>query len=47
MEKEIKSVLKSYGLKESEIAEAIRYFNYAELNNIPWPLYYAITKLSN
>jgi len=47
MEKDLKKALKEYGLKESEIAEAIRHFNYAELHNIPWPLYYALTKLSN
>lgn len=47
MEKELKSILKQYGLKESEIGEAIRYFNYAENNEIPWPLYYALSKLSN
>jgi hypothetical protein len=47
MENKLKTTLKSYGIKESEIAEAIRHFDYAETHEIPWPLYYALTKLPN
>ena len=41
----LKIALKSYGVKESDIAKAIRYYDYAMTNGIPWPMYYALCKL--
>jgi len=43
---EIKIALKQYNFSESEISKVIEYFNYATLNNIPYPLYYALTRMS-
>lgn len=45
-EEEIKTALRKYNIAETEIIKAIEYFNHAKMNNIPYPLYYAITKLS-
>lgn len=45
-EDEIKKALRSYKFSEVEIAKAIEYYNHAASNNLPYPLYYAIARLT-
>lgn len=42
---ELKQALKQYDLSNKEIDQAIDYYNYAVTNEIPYPVYYAISKL--
>ena len=43
---DLKKLLKSYNLTDIQIKKFLEYYEYAKENNIIYPLYYAITKLS-
>lgn len=42
---ELKSILKQYNLTSEQITKCISFYKYAIENNIPFPIYYAISKL--
>lgn len=43
---EIKSSLKANGFSQKQIEKFVKYYEYAVDNNIPYPYFYAMTKLS-
>ena len=45
-EKEIKNTLRIYKFSEVEIAKVIDFYNHAVSNGLPYPLYYAIARLT-
>lgn len=45
-EKEIKKALRMYKFSEVEIAKVIDFYNHAVSNGLPYPLYYAIARLT-
>lgn len=43
---DIKPLLKANGYTQKEIEKISSYYEYAVTNNIPYPYYYAISKLA-
>lgn len=42
---ELKSILRKYDISYEQIAACVSFYKYAIENNIPYPIYYAISKL--
>jgi hypothetical protein len=44
-ENELKKLLEKYNLNSKQISEFVEYFYTAKATNIPYPFYYAISKV--